>query len=118
MLLKMCFLLIASPHARPQSIPCLSFNTKAVMAIDIKHNTKDLSNLEEPFVKDMFDKVLESGTSLINKLKITLKRHRKNNNTIMTFGICKVMTLKLEIKFFCGTRSVMIEKVVILNSNG
>ena len=108
MLLKMCFLLIASPHTRPQSIPRLSFNTKAVMAIDIKHNTKDLSNLEEPFDKDIFDKVLESGTSSINKLKITLNRHRKNNSTI----------IKLEIKFFCGTRSVMIEKVVILNSNG
>ena len=45
------------------------------MPIDIKHNTKDLSNLDEPFDKEMFDKVLESATTRFTiKLKITLKK--------------------------------------------
>ena len=38
------------------------------MPIDIKHNAKVLSNLDEPFDKDMFDKVLKSATSLRNQI--------------------------------------------------
>ena len=36
------------------------FNRKAVLLTDIKYNSKDLSNLDEPFDKDMFVRVLES----------------------------------------------------------
>ena len=43
-------------------------NRKAVLSIDIKHNTKDLSNLDEPLDKDMFDTVLESATSLRHQI--------------------------------------------------
>ena len=38
------------------------------MPIDIKHNTKDLSSLDKPFDKDMFDNILKSATSLRNKM--------------------------------------------------
>ena len=37
----------------------LLYNRKAVLLTDIKHNTKDLFNLDEPFYKDMFHTVLE-----------------------------------------------------------
>ena len=46
----------------------LLYNRKAVLPIYIKHNTKYLSNLDEPFDKDMFDKVLESATYLRNQI--------------------------------------------------
>ena len=85
MLLKVCFLLIASPHiasphTRPQSISRLSFYTieKAVLPIDnTKHNIKDLSNLDELFDKDMFDKVLESATPLRNQIHHIVKDNIK-----------------------------------------
>ena len=71
MLLKVCFLPIASLHTRPQSMYSLFellYNRKAVLPIDIKHNIKDISNLDKPFDKGMFDTVLESATSLRNQI--------------------------------------------------
>ena len=55
----------------------LLYNRKAVLPIDINHNTKDVSNLAEPFGTDMFDTVHESATSFTIKLKLTSKRQRK-----------------------------------------
>ena len=46
----------------------LLYNRKAVLQIDIKHNTKNLWNLDEPFDKYMFDTVLKSTTSLKNQV--------------------------------------------------
>ena len=46
----------------------LLYNRKAVLQIDIKHNAKNLSNLDEPFDKYMFDTVLKSTTSLGNQI--------------------------------------------------
>ena len=71
MLLKVCFLPIASLHTRPQSMYSpfeLLYKRKAVLPIDIKHNIKDISNLDKPFDKGMFDTVLESATSLRNQI--------------------------------------------------
>ena len=91
------------------------YNRKAVLLTDIKYNSKDLSNLDEPFDKEMFVRVLESASCCLrnqihHKVEDNIKRHKKNNNTIMAFSIWKVMTLKLEIKFFWRTISVMIKK--------
>lgn len=51
--------------------------------MDIKQNTKDLSNLDEPFDKDMFDTVLESATSLRNqthrKVEDNIKKTQQHN---------------------------------------
>lgn len=58
-----------SKHASTKYSPFeLLCNRKAVLPIDIKHNTNDLSNLDEPFDKAMFDTVLESATSLRNNI--------------------------------------------------
>ena len=46
----------------------LLYNRETFLTIDIKHNTKDLSNLGEIFDKDIFDTVLESVTSLRNRI--------------------------------------------------
>ena len=79
-------------HASTKYSPLeLLYHRKAVLLIDIKDNTKGLSNLGEPFDKDMFDTVLESATSLRNQIhhnvEDNIKKHRENNNTIMTFDI-------------------------------
>lgn len=50
---------------------------KAVLPIDIKHNTNDLSNLDEPFDKAMFDTVLESATSLRNNINHNVEANIK-----------------------------------------
>ena len=67
------------------------YNRKAVFPTDIKYNTKDFSNLEEPFDQDMFDTVLESVISLRkqihHKVEDNIKKVQKNNSTIMTFCI-------------------------------
>ena len=56
-------------HASTKCSPLeLLYNREAVVPIDIKHNAKVLSNLDEPFDKDMFDKVLKSATSLRNQI--------------------------------------------------
>ena len=56
-------------HASTKYSPFeILYNTKTVLPIDIKHNKRDLSNLDEPFDKDMFDKVLQSATSLRNHI--------------------------------------------------
>ena len=46
----------------------LLYNRETFLTIDIKHNAKDLSNLGEIFDKDIFDTVLESVTSLRNRI--------------------------------------------------
>ena len=57
----------------------LSFYTikKTNLPIEIKHNTKDLSNLDEPFDKDMFDTVLESAISLRNQIHHNIRDNTK-----------------------------------------
>ena len=70
-------------HASTKYSPFeLLYNRKAVLPIDIKHNTKDLSNLDEPFDKNMFDTVLESATSLRDqihrKVEDNIKRAQEN----------------------------------------
>ena len=44
------------------------YNIKSVLLIDITHNTKNLSNLDKPFDKDMFNIVLESVASLRHQI--------------------------------------------------
>ena len=66
-------------HASKKYSPFeLLYNRKTVLPIDIKHNTKDLSNLDETFDKDMFDTVLESATSLRNQIHHKVKDNIKN----------------------------------------
>ena len=55
-------------YASTRYFPIPLHNRKAVLPIDIRHNKKYLSNLNEPFDKNMFDTVLESATSLRNQI--------------------------------------------------
>ena len=65
----MLFVHRVTTHASTKYSPFeLLCNRKAASPIEIKHNAKDLSNLDEPFDKDMFDKVVESATSLRNQI--------------------------------------------------
>ena len=55
----------------------LLYNRKAVLPIYIKHNTKDLSNLDETFDKDVFATVLESATSFRNQIHYNVEHNIK-----------------------------------------
>ena len=48
----------------------------------MKHNIKDLSNLDEPFDKDLLDTVLKSATSLRNQIhhKVDKKAQEKQQH--------------------------------------